>query len=118
MSYLRIDLEEQGFEPGATVSGRVTWDAGRETPQKLLVSLLWHTEGKGTEDVEVIQQMTMANPGTGGYRDFNFRLPEFPWSFSGQLISLIWTIEASLEPKGEVQRADFVAAPGGIEVRL
>ena len=65
-----------------------------------MISLLWHTEGKGTEDVEVVEQINVEDPPITGSHDFSFRVPDFPWSFSGTLISLIWAVEASLDPGG------------------
>ena len=118
MSRVEVRLERTAYEPGDEITGSVEWDADGQPPRKVLVSLLWHTEGKGTEDIEIVDQNEVEHPSSSGGRDFSFRLPAFPWSFSGRLISLVWAIEASLEPKGDVDRADFVAAPGGQEVRL
>ena len=116
---LSIHLDEgTSYEPGSRVSGRVEWRVEGEPPDKLLISLLWHTEGKGTEDVEIIEQQDVDHPGLVGQHCFEVQLPSFPWSFSGTLISLIWAIEASLEPGGTVERIDLVSAPGAEEVRL
>ncbi len=106
------------FEPGSEVRGRAEWQAGERRPKSVLISLLWHTEGKGTEDVEIVEQVEVERPPALGSRAFSFRLPDFPWSFSGTLISLVWAIEASLEPKGGVERVNLISAPGAEEVRL
>ena len=115
---LHIHLDRESLEPGSEVSGRVEWQTTGERPQSLLISLLWHTEGKGTEDIEIVEQVEVEQPAAVGDRAFAFRVPDFPWSFSGTLVSLIWAIEAGLEPKGEVERVDFIAAPDGREVIL
>lgn len=118
MSQVSIELEKTAYEPGETISGYVHWNTGGERYQRVLVSLLWHTEGKGNEDVEVIHQVNIPASTTQDRRQFSFELPNFPWSFSGRLISLVWNIEASLEPRGDVHRETLVLAPGGVEVRL
>ena len=116
---LSIHLENgTSYEPGSEVRGRVEWQAVAERPKAVLISLLWHTEGKGTEDIEILEQVEVEHPPAVGSRDFTFRLPDFPWSFSGTLVSLIWAIEASVEPDGTVERVGLVSAPGAEEIRL
>ena len=118
MSHVQVHLEGDRFEPGSLLEGRVDWDAGGERPERMMISLLWHTAGKGTEDVTVVDQVEVVGPSRLGSRRFEFSLPAFPWSFSGTLISLIWSVEASLEPKGALSRADLVLAPGAEEILL
>lgn len=118
MSRIQVHLESDRCEPGGRIAGRVDWDAGGERAESLMVSLLWHTAGKGTEDVEIVDQVEVSGPALQGSHPFSFAVPEFPWSFSGTLISLVWSVEASLEPKGAVARTELVSAPGGEEVRL
>lgn len=118
MSRVEIHLGRTAFEPGDVVDFRVEWDAGNEPPSEVLISLLWHTAGKGSEDVEVVEQVKVEQPSRWGEHQASFRLPAFPWSFSGRLVSLVWAVEASVEPKGGVERTDIVSAPGGEEIRL
>ena len=115
---LRIDLDAAAFEPGAEVRGRVDWRPDGPAPETVLISLLWHTEGKGTEDVEIVDQVRVDRPRPQGHHDFSFRLPDFPWSFTGTLVSLVWAVEASLEPRGAVERVNLVSAPGGERIVL
>ncbi len=115
---LEIRLDDTAFEPGAEVRGRVDWQPDGPAREAVLISLLWHTEGKGTEDVEIVDQIQIEMPRSHGHRDFRFRLPDFPWSFAGTLVSLVWAVEASLEPKGAVERVAIVSAPGGEVIRL
>lgn len=115
---LHIHLEDTHFEPGSEVRGRLEWqNAGREH-EKLLISLLWHTEGKGTEDIEIVDQIEVDHPPARGSHEISFVLPAFPWSFSGTLVSLIWAVEVSLEPRGTVERVDLTSAPEGREITL
>ena len=116
---MQVHLEGgTSFEPGDEVRGRAEWQAGDEAPRSVLISLLWHTEGKGTEDIEIVEQIEFEHPPRAGSREFSFQLPDFPWSFSGTLISLVWSIEASLEPEGGVERVGLISAPRAEEVRL
>ena len=115
---LGIHLEETSLEPGSELRGRVDWWAEGGSVESVLVSLLWYTEGKGTEDVRVVEQVRVDPPSVQGDRAFSFRLPDFPWSFSGTLVSLVWAVEASLEPDGAVERVILVSAPGAREIEL
>ncbi len=116
---IQIHLDgNPAHEPGTEVRGRATWQSLNRQSKSVLISLLWHTEGKGTEDVAIIEQIKVEGPSAAGSREFAFVLPNFPWSFSGTLLSLVWAIEASLEPAGEVARVDIVSAPGTEEVQL
>ena len=94
MSSLDIEIENGRtvFRPGEEILGRVKWEFG-ESPAKLELSLFWRTQGKGSQDVGVIQTITFDNPGGFDKRDFRLRVPDGPYSFSGKLISIIWALE-------------------------
>ena len=111
---IAIDLDGgAALAPGERAAGRIRGDGHGE----LVVSLLWYTAGRGTEDVTIVAQERVAVDGAIEV-PFAFDLPEQPWSFSGTLISLRWALEASVEPGSDVVRVDLVCAPGGREVVL
>jgi hypothetical protein len=119
MSWIQIQTDggAVSFRPGEEVSGTVSWflDAA---PESLDLRLFWYTEGKGDQDVEVIDSVPFEAPGTQDSRAFRVRLPEGPYSFSGQLISLIWCLEAVAKPTDEVGRLPITVSPTGQEIVL
>ena len=52
--YIRLDDDGRAFAPGMTLSGgyRVEW-VEHENLDAIEVSVLWHSEGKGDEDLAV-----------------------------------------------------------------
>lgn len=118
MSFLHLRLDRDTFEPGEFLTGTVEWDQGDSRAESLWISLLWHTEGKGTEDSDTAEQVEIRAPARVGSQSFEFRLPATPWSFSGQMISLVWTVEASLDSTDLLANAPFVSAPEGREILL
>lgn len=119
MSTLRLDLdgERRWFLPGDELAGRAVWRLDGD-PAAIEVRLFWHTSGKGTEDVEVVENHRIDAPGLAGESDFGFRLPLGPYSFSGSLITLSWALELVALPSGETERVDLVVGPTPVEVRL
>ncbi len=105
------------FRPGDDVSGRAWWQLDRP-PGDVVARLFWYTQGKGTQDVVVVQEETFPAPGGQDQRKFSFRLPEGPFSFSGRLISLIWAVEVVALPGDESGRVEIVVSPTGDELRL
>ncbi len=117
----RIDVALAGsrtaFRPGEAVSGAADWRLDRD-PERVEVRLFWYTEGKGTQDVGMVDRQSFERPGAQASQGFRFQLPEGPYSFSGTLISLAWAIEVVAEPDGEVARREITVSPTGTEVRI
>lgn len=113
MSRVTVTLEKAAYRPGEIVEGTVAWDTEGEDFESVDISLLWLTEGKGTEDTATAAQHHVPSPSPRGAERFALALPDYPWSVSGQLVSVVWAIEASLEPKGDVTLERLVSAPGG-----
>lgn len=119
MNTLRLELtgNRTSYTPGTEITGQATWELA--TPPKALeLRLFWFTRGKGTTDVQVVETLRFEAARTADRRDFRFRLPATPYSFSGQLISLVWALELVTVPGNQNARVEFTLAPGGQEILL
>ena len=114
---IRTRGDRAGFLPGEELAGEVLWTSEAD-PGLVELRLFWHTEGKGTRDVKVVETLSFSVPGRQDHRDFRFRLPDSPYSFSGKLVSVIWALELVLLSSGETERLDIVVSPSRTEVIL
>jgi hypothetical protein len=105
------------FRPGESIEGTVSWHLD-EDAEAIEVRLFWYTEGKGTQDVEVVETRHLARPEIGGSRSFDFDVPRGPYSFSGKLITLSWAIEMVVLPDGDTERLDLKIGPQAVEVDI
>ena len=80
--------------------------------------LVWYTEGKGDQDLSVVDVERFDHPPLHDRRRCSFTLPEGPYGFSGHLISLLWCAELVVLPKGPSRRLDLTVGPEGKEVRV
>ena len=115
--HLQLQDSRTEFSPGETITGTASWEV-MERPAKAELNLIWGTRGKGTQDVEIAWTESFSDPQARDARPFRVKLPEAPYSFSGQLISLVWTLELNLDPGDECAAIEIVIAPGGKEVTL
>lgn len=117
----RLDISIAGgsawVRPGDPVNGEVTWRLDDDA-EALELRLFWFTEGKGTRDVEVVEELRIDAPGRDGRRSFSFATPEGPYSFSGTLITLRWALELVALPSEETARVGLVMAPTPVEVEI
>ena len=119
MPLLQIQLanSQTAFSPGENVHGTASWEL-EAAPKKAELNLVWNTQGKGTTDIEIVQTVTFNEPLTRDTRGFTIKLPDSPYTFSGQLISLLWNLELSIEPGDHCEALEITVAPGGKEVLL
>lgn len=83
---------------------RCTWqieDLGVFVPQGLELSVLWYTEGKGDEDLNVHyfhrwSSSRLSELALDTAQHFETRLPESPLSYSGHLFRIRWCIRMRL----------------------
>jgi len=99
------------------VEGTVSWrlDQPAETVE---LRLFWYTQGKGDQDVGVVAAVPFASPGLADRRPFRVRIPEGPYSFSGKLISLLWALEAVVEPGARAYRIEITVSPTRREILI
>jgi hypothetical protein len=105
------------FRPGETLAGSASWNLDKE-PHAVEIRLFWYTEGRGTQDVGLVEKARFEQPLMSERRDFRFTLPGQPYSVSGKLVSVRWAVEVVAEPSGEAQRLEFTLGPAGKEILL
>ena len=112
MNTLSVKLEDGRTEyaPGELIQGTAEWMLS-EDGGDAEVHLLWHTEGKGSEDAEVIESVTARSSGRSGRCDFRWTLPKSPYSYSGTLLSIVWKIELVVDEIDEVGSVTFTMKP-------
>ena len=117
---LTIDLEQDPAEyrPDDPIRGTLLWDQLEEDVERLELRLIWYTEGKGTQDVDVAAVEHIPAPGTSGRQNFEINAARRPISFSGKLISLIWALEAIEFPSQDAVNRTITISPSGKEIRL
>lgn len=117
----RLDIELAGdlsaFSPGQPIRGTARWRLDI-APEEIQVRLFWYTEGKGDQDVEIVDTVARSSPAAEGELEFSFTAPAAPLSFSGRLISLVWAVEAVVLPGGGAARHEILLARDGREIRL
>lgn len=107
--------EKTNFLPGEELAGEVLWQSDT-AHSRVELRLFWHTEGKGTRDVEVVKTVVFENPAKQDRRDFLIQLPDSPYSFSGKLVSIVWALELVLPTTGETERLEIVVSPSRSEI--
>jgi len=117
VSRLEISTEagRLAFHPGEELRGTASWSL-ETPPTKVELRLFWRTEGKGSQDVGVVETVAFDGAGPEERREFRLRLPNGPYSFSGKLISLIWALELVAEPGADAGRQDITISPTGREL--
>jgi hypothetical protein len=105
---VRLEDEPEVYYPGDTLTA--TYQFAREplAIREIEVSVLWHTEGKGDEDMGV-HYFQKCNPAEEGWqslhevRRLTTQLPASPLSYEGLLIKIRWCVRvrAIFENKDE-----------------
>lgn len=95
---IRFDGNGRVYRPGETLSGEYRLESiGREEVKAVEVSVLWHTHGKGDEDLAVhdfrrlsIEDGDWIDPRYPGR--FSTVLPGSPLSYQGVIVNLQWCV--------------------------
>ncbi len=119
MNPLNIEIRENQsvFAPGETLEGRASWFT-EKTPKKAVIRLFWHTQGKGTEDLEVVEEIAFDSPKQQDSRSFSLTLPHKPYSFSGSLVSLVWGLELVVKGHKKAFGKEIIISPFEREIRI
>lgn len=109
---IHVELPQQPatFALGEPIRATVRWSAS-QPPRRVRVSLLWSTRGRGDQDVGVEHTLDLENPQQSEQRTVEFTAPAGPCSFTGELITLEWLMEAVIDPGEVAARAPLVIAP-------
>ncbi len=131
MSWISIELDEgrTAYRPGEEVSGAVLWvidqegdeggqGGGAPAIESAEVRLIWFTRGRGDRNSGIVAAEELPGPQPTDRRTFRFQLPAGPYSVSGKLVSVIWAIEAVLEPGSRAARTEITVSPTGREIAL
>ncbi|MBI3466954.1 MAG: hypothetical protein HY000_28400 [Planctomycetes bacterium] len=95
---LSLEGDRAAFCPGEVLRG--TWSIERLAPTELKaieLSVLWHTEGKGDEDLAVhfFERVTAEDSlalATSQPRVFSVPLPSSPMSYDGLVVKIRWCV--------------------------
>jgi hypothetical protein len=96
--FIRLDDNGRAYAPGDCLSGEYRIE-GLESGnlQAVEVSVLWHSEGKGDEDLAV-HEFWRKDADGGELGDprrpnrFSTSLPQSPLSYDGQIVKIRWCI--------------------------
>jgi hypothetical protein len=99
---LSVCREDGSYRAGGTLTAK--WRISRvplDQVQGLEVSVLWHTEGKGDEDLHVhhfhrVVESQIRRVGLADEQSLHCVLPATPLSYHGKLISVRWCIRLRL----------------------
>ena len=114
---IELDNPQAQYRPGEEISGKVSWHLDTP-PESASVLLYWYTEGKGDQDNRVVAEYAQDAPEADDRRTFAVTAPPAPYSFSGKLISLIWTVRLDVKSPDESASAQITISPTGTEVLL
>jgi hypothetical protein len=114
---LRINQDPNTLVPGQVIDGVAGWRLD-DAPRDAILRLFWFTEGKGTCDVGVVEELTLPHHLAELSGTFRFTIPAAPYSFCGQLITLKWAIELLVDKGDLVERLDLIVSPWVEQVSL
>jgi hypothetical protein len=100
-----LRLQQEQVMVGEMLKGSLAfYPDSPKTVKEAIVTLGWHTEGRGSGDEAKIQEMVFDAshfPGGSGMVSFQLQIPvEGPISIEGQLIRIIWQVSVKLDLAG------------------
>ncbi len=102
---ISIDANRRDFQPGETIAGEFSLESFDTAEIKAVeVSVLWYSEGKGDEDIDV-HEFRRISADDLNWNQFNrpnrFEtvLPNSPFSYDGVLLKIRWCVRVRVFPK-------------------
>ena len=114
MSKIDVELfcDHEVLPPGSRAKGEVRWDLDTVPPSGE-IRLCWYTHGFGDRDAGIAGTKPIEVTAAKGRQAFEFVLPDGPLSFTGKLVSLVWSVELVVGGfRGGSARADFQLGNG------
>lgn len=91
------------FHTKETLQGIVEINPSRDIKCRgIEIKIGWHTEGRGSRAegypyINRLDHVTALSVQQPIIEEFDFMIPPEPWSYSGQLISIIWAVEVKID---------------------
>ncbi len=108
--HLRVQLDDKrrAYRPGDSLSGQYSLEGVPPSDVRAVeLSVLWHTEGKGDEDMSV-HYFERVEPQNGQPIDlrhprrFTTALPNSPLSYEGLIVKICWRVRVRVFlPRGK-----------------
>ena len=114
---LQLTQDPTTLVPGQVIDGTVGWQM-EDPPKRAMLRLFWYTEGRGTQDVGIAEELELPSGRPTCQGTFRFTIPDAPYSFQGRLITLKWAIELVLNKGKQVERLDLIVSPWVEQVKL
>lgn len=95
---LKLDELSRVYDPGETLSGEYYLEGlSAQEVRAVELSVLWHTQGKGDEDLSVhfFQRLEPYNDEVFDFREprrFSTTLPNSPLSYHGLIVKICWRV--------------------------
>ncbi|MDB6121792.1 MAG: hypothetical protein JWQ71_785 [Pedosphaera sp.] len=112
MSDLNISFHEPRmiFRPGESLKGRAIWHLDKPA-RAVELRLIWFTLGQVTSEAKIIKTLSFSKPLQDEARDFEFLLPQGPYSYAGTYTVLNWGLEMVVLPSKEHKLRTFELSP-------
>ena len=119
MSTLTLETADNRttFHPGETLELIATWELDTP-PEALELRLTWYTLGKGDSDYCIVEKVAIESPVAAGTHNASIALPHGPYSYSGKLVSIAWSVALVVLPSEDSTNLDLTIGPNRSEVVL
>jgi len=119
MSELSIEIDGglYSYCPGETLKGRAWWNVDG-APQAVEVRLFWFTTGVTLSQAGIVKRIIVDRPSARSSKEFQFVIPDAPWSFTGRFVSVNWAVEVVLLPSRKNARQFITVSPDRKQIFL